>query len=193
MSSRNEFMPANDEEIIEILDLVNESDFDELRLEMSGLKLIFSKRAIELHDQQVKPAPEEAQEPVSYERTVSTESLQDNKPEVVAAPESALQKAETEEAAPIEEEGLISINSPLLGIFYRASKPGAPPFVEVGTYVTEDDTVCLVEVMKLFNTVKAGVKGRIAKICAENNQMVEYNQTLFLIEPEGSPEKSSNA
>lgn len=193
MSSRNEFMPPNDKELIEILDLVNESDFDELRLEMSGLKLIFSKRAIELHDQQVKPAPEEAQEPVSYERTVSTESLQDNEPEVVAAPESALQKAEAEEAAPIEEEGLISINSPLLGIFYRASKPGAPPFVEVGTYVTEDDTVCLVEVMKLFNTVKAGVKGRIAKICAENNQMVEYNQTLFLIEPEGSPEKSSNA
>jgi len=192
MSSRNEFMPPNDKEIIEILDLVNESDFDELRLEMSRLKLIFSKGAIELPDQAVKPAPKEAQEPVSYERTVSTESLQNNKPEVVAAPESALQKAEAEEAAPIEEEGLISINSPLLGIFYRAPKPGAPPFVEVGTYVTEDDTVCLVEVMKLFNTVKAGVKGRIAKICAENNQMVEYNQTLFLIEPEGSPEKSSN-
>jgi len=191
MTSSNEFAPPNDKEIIEILDLVNESDFDELRLEMNRFKLIFSKGAIELPDQVVKPAPEEVREPGSYEPTVSTEILQDTKPEVVPAPESALQKGEAEEVVPMEEEGLISINSPLLGIFYRAPKPGAPPFVEVGTHVTEDDTVCLVEVMKLFNTVKAGVKGRIAKIFAENNQMVEYNQTLFLIEPEGIPQESS--
>jgi len=51
-----------------------------------------------------------------------------------------------------------------------------------------DDTVCLIEVMKCFNTVKADVKGRIVKICAENNQMVEYNQTLYLIDPVGIPE-----
>ena len=190
MTSSNEFMPPNDKEIIEILDLVNESDFDELRLEMGGLKLIFSKGAIELSDQGVKPSPEEVRESASHEPTVATETLQDNKPEVVAALETPLQKAEAEEVAPMEEEGLISINSPLLGIFYRASKPGAPPFVEVGTYVTEDHTVCLIEVMKLFNTVKAGVRGRIVRICAENNQMVEYNQTLFLVDPEGSPQES---
>ena len=90
-------------------------------------------------------------------------------------------------------QGLIPIKSPLLGIFYRSPKPGSPPFVEIGSEITEDDTVCLVEVMKLFNTVKAGVKGRIAKICAENNQMIEYNQTLFLIEPETDQAESPDA
>jgi biotin carboxyl carrier protein len=72
----------------------------------------------------------------------------------------------------------------LLGTFYRGAKPEAPPFVEVGSRVTKDDTVCLIEVMKTFTTLKAGVAGRIAKICAENAQMVEYKQTLFLVEPE---------
>ncbi len=75
-------------------------------------------------------------------------------------------------------DGLIPIQSPLLGTFYRGPKPGAPPFVEVGSRVMKDDTVCLIEVMKTFTTLKSGVEGRIAKICAENAQMVEYQQTL---------------
>jgi acetyl-CoA carboxylase biotin carboxyl carrier protein len=187
MSKKDELMPPDDEGIIELLDLLDESDFDELRLEMSGLKLIFSKGAIDLPDQTVKPTPKEANAPVPNERPKSAESSQEIETEIIAVPESVLQRAEAEEAVLMEEEGLIPINSPLLGIFYRAPKPGAPPFVEIGSYVTEDDTVCLVEVMKLFNTVKAGVKGRIAKICVENNQVVEYNQTVFLVEPEEIP------
>ncbi len=190
MSSKNEFLPPNDSEIIEILNIVNESDFDELHLEMSGMKLIFSKRAIEFPDQPLGPALKEAHRPGTREQPMPVESAQEIKTEMVAPPESALQKADAQEISQLEEEGLIPIKAPLLGIFYRAPKPGAPPFVEVGTYVTEDDTVCMVEVMKLFNTVKAGFKGRIAKICAENNQMVEYNQTLFLIDPAGTPEES---
>jgi acetyl-CoA carboxylase biotin carboxyl carrier protein len=154
---------------------------------MSGLKLIFSKVAIDLPDQPVKPIFRKASAPVVNEGPKSAESSQEMETEIIAVPESVLQGAEAQEAALREEDGLIPINSPLLGIFYRAPKPGAPPFVEIGSYVTEDDTVCLVEVMKLFNTVKAGVKGRIAKICIENNQVVEYNQTLFLVEPEESP------
>jgi biotin carboxyl carrier protein len=54
--------------------------------------------------------------------------------------------------------------------------------VEEGRLVTEEDTVCIIEVMKLFNTVKAGVRGRIVKVCVDNSQMVEYQQTLFLVE-----------
>jgi biotin carboxyl carrier protein len=72
----------------------------------------------------------------------------------------------------------------MLGVFYRSPKPEAPPFVEVGQFVGNDDVVCIVEVMKLFNMVRAGVRGRIAKICAENAQLVEYNQVLFLVEKE---------
>jgi acetyl-CoA carboxylase biotin carboxyl carrier protein len=70
----------------------------------------------------------------------------------------------------------------MLGTFYRAPKPDAPPFVEVGQLVTKEDVVCIIEVMKLFNMVRAGVRGRIAKICAENAQLVEYKQVLFLLE-----------
>jgi acetyl-CoA carboxylase biotin carboxyl carrier protein len=79
-------------------------------------------------------------------------------------------------------EGLVAIKAPMLGTFYRTPKPGAPPFVEVGAMVDKDDPVCIIEVMKLFNTVKAGVQGRIAQICAEQGQLVEYQQVLFLIE-----------
>ena len=186
MGDKTEFMPPNDEEIIEILDLVNESDFDELRLEMDGLKLFVSKGAVALSDQPLEASPLRA------EGAVRVESTQEARAEVTTPKESEFQKPEAQEAEPVEEEGLIPVTSPLLGIFYRAPKPGAPPFVEVGAYVTEDDSVCLIEVMKCFNTVKANVKGRVAKILAENNQMVEYNQTLFLIEPETSPEESSS-
>jgi len=187
MGDKTEFMPPNDEEIIEILDLVNESEFDELRLEMDGLKLIVSKGDVALSDQPLETSRLRAEAPKT------AESTQEAKAEVTAPQESDLQPAETREAEPVEEEGLIPVTSPLLGIFYRAPKPGAPPFVEVGSYVTEDDSVCLIEVMKCFNTVKANVKGRVAKILAENNQMVEYNQTLFLIDPEANPMESSSA
>jgi acetyl-CoA carboxylase biotin carboxyl carrier protein len=81
-----------------------------------------------------------------------------------------------------EEDGFIPIKSPMLGTFYRAPKPDAPPFVEVGQFITNDDVVCIIEVMKLFNMVRAGVRGRVAKICAENTQMVEYQQVLFWVE-----------
>jgi biotin carboxyl carrier protein len=70
----------------------------------------------------------------------------------------------------------------MLGTFYRTPKPGSPPFVEVGAVVGEEDPVCIIEVMKLFNTVRAGVRGRIAGICAEQGQLVEFQQTLFLVE-----------
>ena len=69
----------------------------------------------------------------------------------------------------------------MLGTFYRAQTPGAPPFVEVGQRVRADDTVCLIEVMKLFNSVKAGVDGVVMQILAENAKLVEYNEVLIII------------
>ncbi|TAK36156.1 MAG: acetyl-CoA carboxylase, biotin carboxyl carrier protein, partial [Lysobacteraceae bacterium] len=66
----------------------------------------------------------------------------------------------------------------------RRPAPGAPPFVEEGSLVEENTTIALIEVMKLFTPIKAGVKGRIRRICAENNDLVEYDQVLFLVEPE---------
>jgi acetyl-CoA carboxylase biotin carboxyl carrier protein len=188
MPDKTGFIPPDDEEIIEILDVVNESDFDELRLEMAGLKLVFSKSAVDLSEHPSERTLLRAESPAPGEKT------QQAKADMTTAHKTDLpEPAEAPPAEPVEEEGLVPVTSPLLGIFYRAPKPGAPPFVELGSYVTEDDSVCLIEVMKCFNTVKADVKGRVVKILAENNQMVEYKQTLFLIDPEAGPEESSGA
>ena len=193
MNKKNEFSPPNDEELIEILNVLNDSDFDDLHLEMSGLKLVFSKRSMDFPDQSVEGTIKERRGPSAREESVAAEDAQEIKADGAVTDQRAHSKPEAQAAPLIEEEGWIPIKSPLLGIFYRSPKPGAPPFVEIGSEITEDDTVCLVEVMKLFNTVKAGVKGRIAKICAENNQMIEYNQTLFLIEPETDQAESPDA
>ena len=77
----------------------------------------------------------------------------------------------------------VEIKAPMVGTFYRAPAPGASPFVEVGSIVDEDDTVCILEVMKLMNSIKAGCRGRVAEICVENATLVEFGSTLLVIEP----------
>ena len=84
---------------------------------------------------------------------------------------------------PGEADGPATITAPMLGTFYRAEAPGQPPFVEVGKRVEPDTTVCIIEVMKMMNSVPAGVSGTIAEVVAENAQLVEYGQPLFRVEP----------
>lgn len=79
---------------------------------------------------------------------------------------------------------LIPIVAPMKGIFYRAPRPGAPPFVEVGSHVQEDTVVAIIEVMKLMNSIQAGVRGTIVQVCVDNGEAVERGQTLFLIRPD---------
>lgn len=79
--------------------------------------------------------------------------------------------------------GTIEIKSQIMGIFYSQPEPGSPPFVSIGAEVKEDTTVCLIEVMKTFNAMTAGVKGVITEICVKNAQLVEYGQVLFRIRP----------
>jgi acetyl-CoA carboxylase biotin carboxyl carrier protein len=79
--------------------------------------------------------------------------------------------------------GVTVVRAPMVGTFYRAPAPGDPPFVEVGHKVRADDTVCLIEVMKLFNSIRAGVDGTVVEIRAENGALVEHNEPLILIAP----------
>ena len=79
--------------------------------------------------------------------------------------------------------GMVAVRAPMLGTFYRAPAPGEKPFVEVGQRVKADDTVCLIEVMKLFNSLRAGVDGKVVQVLVENGGLVEYDQALILIEP----------
>ena len=80
--------------------------------------------------------------------------------------------------------GWITVRAPSLGTFYRAPKPGASPFVEPGDRVAVDAEVCLLEVMKLFTTVRSGVAGTIREVYAQDGELVEFDQPLFLVEPD---------
>lgn len=77
----------------------------------------------------------------------------------------------------------MAIRAPMLGVFYRAPAPGQKPFVEVGQRVRADDTVCLLEVMKLFNSIRAGVDGEVIEILAANGSMVEFDQPMIFVKP----------
>ena len=86
-------------------------------------------------------------------------------------------------AATADEAGLVAIKSPMVGTFYAASSPDAKPFVTVGSHVDEETDVCIIEAMKVFNNIKAEMKGTIAKVLITNGQTVEFGQPLFMVKP----------
>jgi len=86
-------------------------------------------------------------------------------------------------AAPAEASGLIDIKSPTVGTFYASQSPGEPPFVTVGSAVTPETIVCLIEAMKVFNQIPAEVNGTIAAILVKNGDAVEFGQALFRVKP----------
>jgi oxaloacetate decarboxylase alpha subunit len=88
---------------------------------------------------------------------------------------------------PAASTGLIRVESPMVGVFYRQSEPGTPPFVDVGDVVTPGQTLCLLEAMKLFNELKADATGKVTAIHAENGKPVEFGQLLFELEPIAAP------
>ena len=98
-----------------------------------------------------------------------------------AVPASA--PATTAAAKAVQEEGTLAILAPIMGRFYSRPEPGAPPFVTVGAEVLEDTPVGLIEVMKLFNTVQAGVRGTILEICVEDGVFIEFGTPIFLVRP----------
>ena len=76
-----------------------------------------------------------------------------------------------------------AINSPMVGIFYRAASPDSSPFIEVGSSVKKGDTLCIIEAMKLFNEIESEIKGRVVKVLVDDASPVEYDQPLFMVEP----------
>jgi acetyl-CoA carboxylase biotin carboxyl carrier protein len=142
-------------EVAEILRLLEESSFDELDLEMNGVKLSLRRGG-------AGSAPRAAVPQVAAAPTPA---------KVAVAPAPAAAVAAGDEVA-----------APLLGTFYRAPRPGAPPFVEVGSLVQEDTVIAIIEVMKLMNTVRAGMRGRVSAILVADGTLVEYGQALLRIE-----------
>lgn len=97
----------------------------------------------------------------------------------VAAPAPAPAAAENSGETKIEGH---TVNSPMVGTFYRSASPGAKPFAEVGQSVSVGDTLCIIEAMKILNQIESDKAGKVTKILVENGQPVEYNQPLFVIE-----------
>jgi biotin carboxyl carrier protein len=131
------------DDVHQILNLMKESNFEQIRLEFGTLKLDLKK----------SPAKAAAVHP-------STLSGEDSKGR-----------------------NLVPVTAPMLGLFFRSFKPGDPPLAESGQEVHEEDVVCTIEVLHQRHPVKSGVRGRIRQICARDGQLIEFKQTLFLLEP----------
>ena len=170
-------MELTEDDVLHILKLIDESTFDYFQLEMGDLKITVSKG---------EPLPLSSPPQSAAVSKASSASASVQSPETAAPPAAPPPQSQPARAAPktaAVPEGLLPITAPLLGTFYVAPEPGAPPFVKVGTAITEDTTVGLIEVMKVFNSVRAAVKGTIVEVVAQNGKFVEYGQTLFLVKP----------
>jgi acetyl-CoA carboxylase biotin carboxyl carrier protein len=173
-TGRHKFMELTEDDVLQILKLIDESKFDYFQLEVGELKITVSKG---------EPIPLKPSNPGAPAAQAATPPSPQRAPAPATTPHT---KTEPQKPAPkpaAVPEGLVPVTAPLLGTFYVAPEPGAPPFVEVGASVTEDTTVGLIEVMKVFNSVRANVNGVITELVAQNGQFVEYGQTLFLVKP----------
>ena len=123
-------------------------------------------------------------------KTGKTPTIVQSDPQVVYSapvhnePVVELQNVENNEAiSSKEEEGLITIKSPIIGTFYRKPSPDKPNFVEVGDSISEGSVLCVVEAMKLFNEIESECSGKIVKILVDDSSPVEFDQPLFLVDP----------
>jgi acetyl-CoA carboxylase biotin carboxyl carrier protein len=158
------------DEIAEILKIIDSSSCDELIVEIGDTKLVVRRNNA--------GAPAAYAVPASASPAASPAIVAPASVKFAAQPQPSA-AAKGLEKAPHQ----IEVVAPMVGTFYRASSPDAPPFVEIGSTVRRGEPLCLIEVMKLFTTINGEHDGRIVQIGAENAELVEYGRTLFVIEP----------
>ncbi|HZQ91199.1 MAG TPA: acetyl-CoA carboxylase biotin carboxyl carrier protein [Terriglobales bacterium] len=171
----------NQKELKELIEFLIEKDIAEFELERGDVKVRI-KRALPA-DATAQVIPSVAH--VSPAVTLAPVAGPAAQPAVAhphphtAAPATSASAA----ARPAEEEGLHTIQSPIVGTFYDAPSPGAPPFVKVGDVVEKGQVLCIIEAMKLMNEIESDLAGEIVKKLVNNGQPVEYGQALFAIKP----------
>ena len=149
----------NIKEIKEMINLMNENNLLELEIEREGMRIRLKKTS---------PAGESSLSgPIVIEKQEVTPGYHS----VEQKPVEALSKS-------------IEIKAPMVGTFYRAPSPEAPPYVEAGQLVDSGQVICIIEAMKLMNEIKSEVKGKIIEILVDNAEPVEFGQPMFLIEPQ---------
>lgn len=163
-------MKLTNEDVGEILQLLDAGPFDELNLQTLRFKLQLRRGSDGMWTQEAQ--------------ILSAPNLLT--PAATTATPAASAAHAPQEPTPAEKEHLVPVRTPLLGTFYRAPKPGAPAFVEVGSRVEQDTLVGIVETMKLMNSVYAGTSGTVVEIRAKDAATVENGEVLMFIEPEGT-------
>jgi acetyl-CoA carboxylase biotin carboxyl carrier protein len=160
-------MSLSHDDVERIIGLLDCSHFDELTLEMDGVKLALRRHG-------ASPSHSAALLAASAVTPIAPVSAQQ---QVAPVPAAGLAPA----AAAVS--GLLDVKAPMLGTFYRAPKPGTQPFVQVGSKVGPDDPIGIIEVMKLMNAIPAGLHGEIIEVLAQDGEMVEYDQVLMRVRP----------
>ncbi len=172
-------MSLSHEDVKRLLELLDASKFDELHLETDGTKLTlrrngagsgagFGAGAVALAMPSVAPA------------VAATSQPQADPGMAPVVPTAARAQASSPSAL---DTGLIDVRASMLGQFYGAPKPGAAPFVAVGSQVQRDTAVGIIEVMKLMNSISAGVDGEVVEILARDGELVEFDQVLMRVRP----------
>ena len=169
-------MSMKPRELQELIEFINQTGLEEVNIETDKFKVSVKRSAAHtVSSQPTQPYAQQVAPPVQQQVI----------PQQTQAPTAALQtetkKEETKE--PVNTGNYITIKSPMIGTFYRSSNPETPPFVNVGDSIREGETICIIEAMKLFNEIESDVSGKIVKVLVENATPVEYDQPLFLIEP----------
>ena len=165
-------MPLSFKDVAEILKIVDASDCEEVILEVEGTRLVVRKGQIAGLGGGVASTSS-----VGASTTVAPASAEQ--------PAPAQSTEGTSDAATVNiDDGLVAVRSPMVGTVYHCPSPDEPPFVEVGTRVEKGTPLCLIEVMKLYTTIKAPGAGVIVAIYADDATLVEFDQILFSISPE---------
>jgi acetyl-CoA carboxylase biotin carboxyl carrier protein len=174
-------MSLTADDVREIMRILEESEFDELDLETAGFRLTLRRSASGAIEQAGEGGSD-----VSFSDLVRDRGEKRAAAQAASAPAAQAEGVPTPGAAPAQgAPGVVDVPAPLLGVFYRAPKPGAGPFVEVGQRVDAETVIGIIEVMKLMNSVRAGVAGEIVEIPARNAAMVEYGEPLIRVRTSG--------
>jgi acetyl-CoA carboxylase biotin carboxyl carrier protein len=161
------------DDVQDILRLLDSLPFAELRLETGSFRLALRRGA----DGEWTQATEVLSAPNEISQATADKANTSDEPDKAA-------EAAGEGSRTAARDGLLEVRAPLLGTFYRAPRPGAEPFVEVGGVVEEDTVVGIIETMKLMNSVPAGVRGKVMEICVGNAEFAERDAVLMLVAPE---------
>ena len=158
------------EELAAVIRLLKEADFSELRYSKGDTSLVVRRGDMSTVEVDYQPIAVDSRAAPAWENSAA------------AGQAASLAAAVAAQVLQQEHQGpTTTINAPILGSFYRAAKPGEAPFVKVGDVVEPNSVVCIIEVMKLMNSVEAGVSGVISAIHVENGELVEHGQALFSV------------